>query len=299
MAISLLIILFFSVAGYFFPTEFSLLKPHINSLLSIILFMMGITLTIADFKRVASQWKLVLLGTGLQFITMPILAIAISSILGLPTALTVGMVLVGVCPGGTASNVMVFLGKGNVPLSITLTLFSTIISPFATPFLLQILLNHEVEVDLFSMFFSILQIVILPIGLGITLHYFFEKLTTKLMAYASNVSSIGIALIIACVIALNRPNLEAFPLVVFLGVALHNGLGFTLGYWGARLFTTSTTDAKTISIEVGMQNSGLAISLAQQFFSNYALATLPGAIFSLWHNLSGILLSYLYRQKKR
>ena len=261
--------------------------------------MMGITLTIADFKRVATQWKLVLLGTGLQFLIMPTLAILISQLLGLPTALTIGMVLVGACPGGTASNVIVFLGKGNVPLSITLTLFSTLLAPFLTPFILKTLLNQSIEIDVISMFLSIAQIVLLPIALGIALQHFLKKLTATLIPYASPISSIGIALIIACVLALNKANLVEFPLLVVFGVVLHNGLGFTLGYWGARLFTSSTTDAKTISIEVGMQNSGLAISLAQQFFSSYALATLPGAIFSLWHNLSGILLSYFYRQKKR
>ena len=260
---------------------------------------MGVTLTLTDFQRVIQKWKLILLGSGLQFLIMPLLAILISNLLQLPLPLTIGMTLVGACPGGTASNVIVFLGKGNVALSISLTLFTTLLAPFFTPLILELTLGQTIEIKTFQMFISIGKIVVFPLCLGIILNTFFKGLSVSLTKISSQTSSIGIALIISCVLALNKTTILNFPLLIFIGVVFHNSLGFILGYFGSKLFTTSEIDARTISIEVGMQNSGLAVSLAQQFFTTYQGVSLPGAIFSFWHNISGISLASFFSQKKQ
>lgn len=299
MAFTLFTIIILSTLGLIFDQYFILIKPYIPFLLSLIMFFMGITLTPSDFKRVIQKWKLILVGSGLQFLIMPFLAILISKLLQLPLPLTIGMTLVGSCPGGTASNVIVFLGKGNVALSISLTLFTTLLAPFFTPLLLEITLGQTIDINAFQMFLAIGKIVVLPLCLGIVLNTFFKGLSTSLSKISSQTSSIGIALIISCVLALNKSTLLNFPFLIFVAVVLHNSLGFMLGYFGAKLFTTSEIDARTISVEVGMQNSGLAVSLAQQFFTTYQGVSLPGAIFSFWHNISGISLASVFSQKKR
>ncbi len=199
------------------------------------MFFMGITLTLTDFKRVAHQWRLIVLGSSLQFLVMPVLALIISDVGMFSPALTIGMVLVGVCPGGTASNVIVFLGKGNVPLSISLTLVSTIMSPLLAPLFLQFLIGETVQFDFLSMMVSIGQIVILPLALGLTLNQFIPTVANSLVRFSPYFSSVGIALIIACVLALNKSTLLDFPFLVFTAIILHNGLGFLIGYWGARI----------------------------------------------------------------
>lgn len=293
MRFTIFIIILFSVLGLLFDSTFVEIKTTIPYLLSAIMFFMGITLTVTDFKRVVQKWRLILLGTSLQFLVMPVLALLISSVFGLSPALTVGMVLVGSCPGGTASNVIVFLGKGNVPLSISLTLVSTLISPILTPLFLNLLIGENVQFDALKVMVSIAQIVILPLVLGLLLNQFASKIAQTMARFSSPISSIGIALIIGCVLALNKKTLADFPLVVFVAIVLHNAFGFVGGYFGAKLFQSEENDAQTIAIEVGMQNSGLAVSLAQQFFSGLPLATLPGAIFSFWHNVAGVGFVYI------
>lgn len=299
MAFSFVIILIFSVLGLVFDQPFASIKSQIPLLLSTIMFFMGITLSPQDFKRVLEKWKLILVGSGLQFFIMPLLAIGISYLLQLPLPITIGMALVGACPGGTASNVIVFLGKGNVALSISLTLFSTLLSPLLTPLILKITLGQNIDLKAFQMFLAIGKIVLIPIFTGLIINTYLPEITKHLSKVSSLISSIGIALIIGCVLALNKSNLLEYPIITFTAVILHNISGFILGYWGAKIFTKSEADIKTISIEVSMQNSGLAVSLAQQFFATYPSASLPGAIFSFWHNLSGISLAALFKQKKR
>ncbi len=301
MRFTIIAIILFSTLGLLFDTFFIEIKTSISYLLMAIMFFMGITLTLTDFKRVAHQWRLIALGSSLQFLVMPLLALVISKLFMLSPALTIGMVLVGVCPGGTASNVIVFLGKGNVPLSISLTLVSTLVSPMLTPLFLQLLLGATVQFDFLSVMVSIGQIVILPLALGLLLNQFIPVMANSLARFSTYFSSVGIALIIACVLALNKSILLDFPLLVFSAIILHNGLGLLLGYLGARLFKAEEKDAQTIAIEVGMQNSGLAVTLAHQFFSTLPLATLPGAIFSFWHNVAGVGFVFLkkkFRDKK-
>lgn len=299
MRFTILIILLFSVLGLLFDSIFVEVKTIIPYLLMAIMFFMGITLTMADFKRVAQQWHLVALGSSLQFLVMPVLALILAKVFLLSPALTIGMVLVGVCPGGTASNVIVFLGKGNVPLSISLTLVSTLLSPLLTPLFLHVLIGETIQFNFLSVMLSIAQLVILPLTLGLVLNQFFSKAAQFLSRFSTYFSSIGIALIIACVLALNKKTLLDFPILVVSAVVLHNAFGFIVGYWGARLFRSEEKDAQTIAIEVGMQNSGLAVTLAQQFFLSLPLATLPGAIFSFWHNVAGVGFVFLKKTPKQ
>ena len=296
---SLAIILVLAVLGLLIPDVFIPIGPSIGLLLGLIMFTMGITLDLDDFRKVATNWKLVALGSGLQFMVMPLMALGVSTVLGLSTAATVGMVLVGCAPGGTASNVIVFIGKGNVPLSISLTLVSTILSPFLTPLLIKWSVGESVQFDLLQVVQSIAQMVLIPIALGMALKRFASKFTAKLIPFTSLVATITIGVIIAFVMAINKDRLlNDFPALIFLGVILHNLSGFALGFFGARLFGADYRNAKTIAIEVGMQNSGLAVTLAQKFFASLSGAGLPGAMFSLWHNVAGLTFVSLFRKEK-
>ncbi len=295
----LAIIIILSSFGMMMPGFFSQKAPYIPILLGLVMFSMGMTLVPQDFLRVTRKWKLVLLGTILQFTLMPLIAWGLSKVFALPLSLTIGMVLVGCSPGGTASNVMVFLGKGNVPLSISLTLVSTLLSPVVTPGLIQFWLGETVSFNAYLVFVSIAKIVVAPILLGMTVNRFLKELAALYVRYASIISAAAIGLIIAIVLAINREMLvSSFPILIFVAVILHNGLGYLFGYGSAILLSKNEQDARTIAIEVGMQNSGLAVTLAQQFFSQYALSSLPGAIFSFWHNLSGLGLAFLFNKKR-
>ena len=285
----ILIVLLITAAALWQPHGFIWLRPHIPKLLGVIMFGMGISLTFADFKKLKSDKHLLLLGILLQFIVMPLLAILLSLLFRLSEEILIGMVLVGACPGGTASNVMAYLSKSNLVLSVSLTLLSTLLAPLVTPFIVYLLLSQHVEISFFSMMKSVFWIVIFPLFDGLVLRHFLYRYVKKYLHYFPSVSIICIALIIGAVVALNRDLLLAFPLLILLAVILHNSLGMGIGYGAARLFKASKENARTIAFEVGMQNSGLGVSLATQFFS--AASALPGAIFSIVHNLSGVTLA--------
>ena len=259
------------------------------------MFGMGLTLNLSDFKEVWFKRKLVLLGVLLQYIIMPLLAIGISLLFRLPQQALIGMVLVGACPGGTASNVIAYLARANVPLSIVLTFTSTALAPLLTPAIVYLLLHKSIELPFLLMIQTIFLIVTFPLVAGITIRHFFRKRLDTVISVFPSLSIIAITLVIACIMALNQKNIFAFPLLVILSVILHNLGGLTLGYYTAKLFRANEQDARTLAIEVGMQNSGLAVALATKFFS--AGAALAGAIFSLWHNLSGITLARIWRRR--
>ena len=268
----------------------------INYLLGVVMFGMGLTLRLQDFKIVFSRPKDVVIGCLAQFTVMPLLAWALSRLFQLDEALALGVVLVGCCPGGTASNVITYLAKGDLALSVGMTGVSTLLAPFLTPLLTWVLAGKSVNVDVASMFLSILWVVILPIVVGLTIKALWPRFTEKAVDYLPAFSSVAIALIVAIIIAANADKLLAGGIVIVLVVMLHNICGLGVGYLIGRLLGLSEPKKRAISIEVGMQNSGLASSLATLHFAAYPLATIPGAIFSVWHNISGAVVAYLYRK---
>ena len=270
----------------------------INYLFGVVMFGMGLTLRLQDFKIVFSRPKDVVIGCLAQFTVMPLLAWGLARLFSLDEALALGVVLVGCCPGGTASNVITYLAKGDLALSVGMTGVSTLLAPFLTPLLTWALAGKSVNVDVASMFLSILWVVILPIVVGLIIKALWPKFTEKAVDYLPAFSSVAIALIVAIIIAANADKLLAGGLVIVLVVMLHNICGLGVGYLIGRLLGLSEPKKRAISIEVGMQNSGLASSLATLHFAAYPLATIPGAIFSVWHNISGAVVAYLYRKRE-
>ena len=281
-----------------FPSILQQIRPTtIRYLLGVVMFGMGLTLNLQDFKIVFSRPKDVIIGSLAQFTVMPLLAWALARLFQLDEALALGVVLVGCSPGGTASNVITYLAKGDLALSVGMTGVSTLLAPFLTPLLTWLLAGKSVNVDVVSMFMSILWVVIMPIVVGLIVKWLWPKFTEKATDYLPAFSSVAIAFIVAIIIAANADKLLAGGLLIVLVVMLHNIFGLGLGYLIGRLLGLSEQKKIAISIEVGMQNSGLASSLATIHFAVYPLATIPGAIFSVWHNLSGAAVAYLYRRK--
>lgn len=266
----------------------------VNYLLMIVMFGMGLTLKLEDFKLVFTRPKDIILGCASQFIIMPLLAFLLSKIFQLDAALMAGVVLVGTCPGGTSSNVMTYLSKGDVALSVGMTSVNTILAPILTPAITYFLLRTTVTVDPVSMFVSIVQVVIIPIVLGFIINKLFGQFTQKLVKVLPSVSVIAICLIVAAVVSHNAEKIMTTGAVVFAVVILHNLLGYACGFGLGKLLHLSIPKTKALSIEIGMQNSGLATSLAGTAFPTLAMATVPGAIFSVWHNISGSILANIY-----
>lgn len=285
----LLWVLLFSVAAWFFPGVFSKGVLLINPGLGVIMFGMGMTLTTADFRPVIRNPAPVILGLCLQFVLMPSIAWIISQVAGYPAETAAGFVLLGSCPGGTASNVITFLAGGNVALSVTMTTISTLLSPVMTPLLTGLFASKWVTVPYASMFISIFLIIIVPVTAGVLVHSLAGKRAASIQPVFQFLSVITIAFIIAVIIDLNHDKLSGDILPVCAGVIVHNLAGLGGGYGIARLLKLKEKDAITIAIEVGMQNSGLSVKLALEFFST--AAALPGAIFSIWHNISGAVIA--------
>jgi len=278
-----------AATGALRPDSFVAAQFMIIPLLASIMFMMGLTLTRDDAQRIARDPRPVAVGVALQFLLMPILALTLAKLLQLSTPLTVGMVLVGSCAGGTASNVICFLARGDVALSVSMTFVSTLIGVVATPLLSQFYLAEQVAVDELAMIESLLQIVFVPVISGFCFRAVLPRLSAALQPALPLFSVICILLIIGIVVALNAPQLRGIGPLIVLAVILHNALGIAGGFTLSRLFGFDLKQSQTIAIEVGMQNSGLAAALSLQFFS--ATAALPAALFSIWHNISGALLA--------
>ena len=270
----------------------------VNYLLMIVMFGMGLTLKLSDFKLVLTRPKDILIGCAAQFSIMPLLAFALGKLFALDDALLAGVILVGTCPGGTASNVITYLSEGDVALSVGMTSVNTLLAPVLTPAITYLLLRTTVTVDVMAMFISIVQVVIIPIALGLVINKLFEKATRTVVEVLPVVSVIAICMIVAAVVSHNADKIFATGMTIFAVVILHNLLGYVFGYGVARLFGLELAKKKAMAIEVGMQNSGLATSLAGTAFPNLAMATVPGAIFSVWHNISGAILAGIFRRMK-
>ena len=294
------LVLLSAIVALTFPELVSQVKPTvINPLLGVIMFGMGLTLRADDFRIVFSRPKDVIIGCLAQFTVMPLLAWLLARVFALDEALTVGVVLVGCCPGGTASNVITYLAKGDLALSVGMTGVSTLLAPVLTPLLVLLLAGKTVDVDVVGMLLSILWVVILPIVAGLIVKRLWPRQTTAATAYLPALSSLAICAIVLIVIAANAQKLLSSGLVVMLVVMLHNVGGLAIGYVVGTVLGMSAAKRKAVSIEVGMQNSGLASSLATLHFAAYPMATIPGAIFSVWHNLSGAIVARIYVRKIR
>jgi len=286
----------FSIFAFMQPSLVVDFKSWIIPLLILIMFCMGITLKIDDFKRVLKKPKIIALTVVLQFLFMPLFAFLISKILNLSDELLIGMILVGAVSGGTASNVMAFLAKADVALSIAMTITSTLLSIVITPYLTLLYVGETIPVPAFSMLLSILKIVLIPVVFGVIINHFFNKYIEKKHDIFALVSIVSIIFIIGIVVGLNESRLVTIGVSLLFAIALHNLLGFISGYYVAKLFSYDKTICKTVAIEVGMQNSGLAVVLAMKYFS--ALSALPGAIFSIWHNIAGSILAGIWSKQE-
>lgn len=293
-----LFVLLIGVVGAVRPQTLTWVGPYVGWLLGVVMFGMGMTLTFQDFKRVLQRPWEVLLGVVAQFLIMPLAAWFLVWLFALPPELAIGVVLVGTCPGGTASNVISYLAKGDVALSVSMTMATTLLAPVVTPTLTWLLAGSWIEVSFTAMMISIAQMVLLPLLLGLTAHHFFERTVEKILPVMPVVSVVTIVLLVGGVVALGAESLLDVGLLMAVIVVLHNAFGLILGYGMARLFRLDSKKARTVSIEVGMQNSGMAASLAVLYFS--PAAAIPGAIFSVWHNISGsIVANYFARRDER
>lgn len=283
-------ILLASAVAYLVPASLRWFQPFIVPGLGVIMLGMGMTLLPEDLRRAARRWPAVLVGVVAQFGFMPLIGFAIVHTLRLSPEIVLGVLLVCCCPGGTASNVIAYLAGADVALSISMTAVSTLLSPLATPALLSLYAGQSVQVSFADQAVAIAEVVVLPVLAGLAMRTVLERSgRTRVAALAAAVfpslSVLFIVLIVGCIVALNADRLATFGLGVAAAVALVNAAGYASGYGLGRALGFDRRTARTVAIEVGMQNSGLGVALANTFFG--AATALPSAFFSLWHNLTG------------
>ncbi|MDR0253504.1 MAG: bile acid:sodium symporter family protein [Brucellaceae bacterium] len=289
-------VLLFAVLGFVFPDTFKLFGPYIVTLLGIIMFGMGLTLSVDDFREVVRRPVDVGIGVASQFLIMPLLAVLLTKIIPMSPEVAAGVILVGCCPGGTSSNVMTYLGKGDVALSVACTSVTTLAAPLVTPFLVWFFASQFLPVDAWAMFMSIVKVILVPLALGVLAQKLIPGIVKAAVPALPLISVTGIVLIVAAVVAGSKGAIATSGLLIFVVVVLHNGIGYLLGFTAAKLTGMSLAKRKAIAIEVGMQNSGLGAALANAHFS--PLAAVPSAIFSVWHNISGALLANYFARMK-
>lgn len=292
-------VLLFAGLAMLSPTSFVWLKSYIPWMLGIIMFGMGMTMTVADFKTVLQSPKAVAIGVAAQFVVMPSLAYMLCKVFNLPPEIAIGVILVGCCPGGTASNVITYMAKGNTALSVACTSVSTLLAPLLTPIIFYLLASQWIEINALSMLTSILQVVLLPIVLGLVVRTLLKDTVQYYMPVMPLISVVAIVLIVAAIIAGSKGQILESGLFILAVIILHNALGYLIGYWVSRLFKLPYADSKAVAIEVGMQNSGLGVALAAVHFAASPMTAVPSAIFSLWHNISGPLLATYWASRKQ
>ena len=294
-----LIIILFSAIAYFFPDYFKWMTKHTSVFLGIAMFGMGTSIDGDNFKAVMKNPRDIFIGALVQFTVMPLAAWLLAVVFHLNTDLALGMILVGCCPGGTASNVITHIAGGNVTMSVAMTTLSTLLAPIVTPALVFLLAGRWVEVSILAMFTSVVKVILIPVLIGFLIKKVMPKTVEKSKTIFPLISSVAVILIIAGIIGANSAKIAESGAMVLLLVILHNGLGLIGGFMAAKFFKMDYDKTTALSIEVGMQNSGLAISLATANFALNPLATLPGAIFSIWHNMSGSLFASYRKNKKQ
>ena len=265
------------------------------------MFGMGLTLSPKDFSEVFHRPIQVIIGIVGQFVLMPLIAFFLVKAFGLSADLAAGVLLVGCCPGGTSSNVMSYLGKGDVPLSVTITSCTTILAPLVTPGLFWLFAHQYIEVDPAAMFWSIVKIVLLPIIGGVVVNALFGTVVKKVVVALPLISVFAIISIVTAVVSASAERIAETALIIFLVVALHNCIGFLFGFLLGKVFGMKLAQKKTLAIEIGMQNSGLAATLAAKLATTGAInpiAAVPGAVFSVWHNISGPILATFFANLK-
>lgn len=277
----------FSVFSFSFSELFMPLKGYIIPLLMIIMLGMGLTLNLGDFKTVWHKKFAICIGVFLQFLFMPLIALLVSKMLGFNEALTIGMMLVGTSAGGTASNVITYLAKGDLALSVSMTLTSTLLAIFLMPFLMWVYVGQEINLPAQSMLIDLVKITLIPLFIGVSMNTFLNKFVNLFKPALPVLSMTAIIFIIGVIVAINAKNFKDIGLSVAFAVVLHNVIGMISGYYGAKLFKFDEKTARTIAIEVGMQNSGLSVAMAMKYFT--PVSALAGAIFSIWHNISGAI----------
>lgn len=291
-----LIVLAIALISLFIPQSALWISTSwINYLLMVVMFGMGMTLNPESFILVFKRPKDILCGIFAQYTIMPLLAFALSRLFGLDAALTAGVILVGTCPGGTASNVITYFAKGDIALSVSITSVNTMLAPILTPLVTYLLLSTTVEVNIVNMLLAIINVILIPIMLGFVMNRFFATATQKMVDLLPVISVVAICMIIATVVAHNAEKIYTCGFWVLSVVILHNLLGYLCGFALGKLLKMKPARVKAFSIEIGMQNSGLATSLASTAFPMLTMATVPGAIFSVWHNISGAILAEIYR----
>ena len=297
-----IIVLLAVAVSLFYPNSFKWVLSEymginiLNLLLSIVLFTMGTTLKADDFLNVFKNPKEISVGLLAQYLAMPILAFSLAKAFSLDSALTVGLVLVGTVPGGTASDVITFLAKGDVALSVSLTAFSTVISPILTPIITLLLLGNQIRFNPVGMFISIIEIVIIPIALGLILNYKFPNFCEKLKDYLPAMSSIVICLIVAGVIGANKQAILTSSEIIIVVIIIQYFIAMFLGFGVGYLAGMGKKQIITVAIEIAFQNSGLSTGLAKTHFPNLSQATVPGALYSVWQNFAGSILAYIFRR---
>lgn len=289
-------VLLFAFLAFVSPEAFLEIRVYIPYLLGIVMFGMGITLTFNDFSEVVKHPKSVIVGVVGQFVIMPAIAFALAKLFALPTDLAIGVILVGACPGGTSSNVMTYLAKGNTALSVACTTISTLLAPLLTPVIFYVLASQWIDIDASAMFASVLKMVLFPIFLGLIIRALLKKQMAQISQTMPLVSVIAIVLILAAVVAGSKDKIIDSGLLIFGVVVLHNCLGYLIGFLAAKALRLNNYDSKAIAIEVGMQNSGLGAALATAHFN--PIAAVPSAVFSFWHNVSGPILANYFSTLK-
>lgn len=287
-------IILFALIAFYYPGYFSGLTGLIVPTLGIIMFGMGMTLTVDDFRRVLKRPRDIYIGVLLQYLLMPLGAFILVKVFNLNQFLAAGIILLGSCPGGTASNVITYLARGDLALSVTLTSVSTLLCPVLIPVLMFFYASQWIDVPVLKLFLSSFQIVIIPVIAGLTVRAFLREKAEAFNVILPSVSTVSIIFIVGVIVAANSDSISSTGPKLLLIVILHNLFGLISGYYISRLSGMDTRRAKTISIEVGMQNSGLAVALANLHFS--FLAALPAAISSVWHNISGSVLAWWWRR---
>ncbi|NKB36761.1 MAG: bile acid:sodium symporter [Gammaproteobacteria bacterium] len=274
------------------PDILSPFKGAIVPLLGIVMLGMGMTLRPENFLEILKRPRMIAIGVSLQFLLMPAIAMIVSHLFGLSEAMMVGMVLLGSCPGGTASNVICYLARGDLALSISLTTVSTLMAVIMTPVLTWIYVGQSVEVPVVNMIINIFKIILLPVSVGIALNHYFSRQLGIVKKVFPFVSALAIVFIIGIIVSLNRSQFFLLALPVLAAIFWHNFLGLLSGYYVSKILGLDERQCRTIAIEVGMQNSGLAVALAHSYFS--AAAALPGALFSIWHNITGSIMAGIW-----
>ena len=292
----MILIIGFSCISYIVPSYFSWAIVYTPFLLGIAMFGMGLTIKFEDLCSILRHPKDICIGVLAQYTIMPLLAWGICHIFNLSPDLAIGVILVGCCPGGTASNVITYIAKGDVPLSVGMTITSTLIAPIVTPLLILYIGGTWVNVALLPMIITMVKVIIVPILLGAIIQYVFKSRINTITSISPIVSMISIILLIAAIIAVNRDKLLISGLETLIVVGIHNILGMLLGLGVGYIFKLRYDKTTALAIEVGMQNSGLAVTLAATNFALNPLATLVGAIFSVWHNISGAIFAMLRRE---